>query len=54
MAAHQWRVASGQPGYVDAAGRLNSAYDDDAARIRAFRELGAESDPGWRIREVRS
>ena len=42
VAAHQWRMASGQPGYVDAAGRLNSAYDDDAARIRAFRELGAD------------
>ena len=42
VAAHQWRVASGQPGYVDAAGRLNSAYEDDATRIRAFRELGAE------------
>ncbi len=41
VAAHQWLVASGQPGYVDGRGRLNPAFDDGEARIRAFREIGA-------------
>lgn len=42
VAAHQHRVGQGEPGFVDAEGRLNRAYATDEERIRAFAELGAE------------
>lgn len=42
VVAHQHLVAAGQPGYVDGAGRLNGAFPDAAARIRAFRDMGAD------------
>ncbi len=41
-AAHQHLRASGQPGFVDGEGRLKQGFPDAAARIRWFRELGAE------------
>jgi len=42
VAAHQHRVARGEAGFVDAAGRLNPDYATDEERIRAFAEIGAE------------
>jgi hypothetical protein len=41
VAAHQYLVAQGQPGFVDTGGHPNSAYASDEARIAAFRSLGA-------------
>ena len=42
VAAHQHRVARGEAGFVDEAGRLNPAYATAEERIRAFARLGAE------------
>ncbi|HBF35610.1 TPA: hypothetical protein DDW35_13695 [Candidatus Sumerlaeota bacterium] len=41
VAAHQYLTAKGECGFVDKAGKPNSAYPDAEARIRAFAELGA-------------
>jgi hypothetical protein len=41
VAAHQYLVAQGEPGFVDARGIPNAAYVSDEARIAAFRSLGA-------------
>jgi hypothetical protein len=40
IAAHQHLRTTGNPGYVDAGGRLASGFPDGEARIRWFRELG--------------
>jgi len=40
IAAHQHLRMTGQPGYVDAGGRLASGFADGEARIRWFHELG--------------
>jgi hypothetical protein len=40
-AAHQFLVAQGERGYVDAAGALHPDYDSSEARIQAFKQLGA-------------
>lgn len=40
-AAHQFLVAHGETGYVDAAGRLNPGFADGEERIAAFAKLGA-------------
>ena len=42
VAAHQHLRSSGRPGYVDREGRLAMGFPDGEARIRWFRELGAE------------
>jgi hypothetical protein len=42
VAAHQELAGSGKPGYVDRDGRLNGDFADGEARIRAFREMGAD------------
>jgi hypothetical protein len=42
VAAHQYLVANGRPGYVDAAGRPNPDYATAEERIAAFARLGAE------------
>lgn len=42
VAAHQHLVSSGHRGYVDREGRLEPGFADGEARIRWFRELGAE------------
>ncbi len=42
VAAHQHLRATGRPGYVDGAGRLNPGFADGETRIRWFAELGAE------------
>jgi hypothetical protein len=41
MAAHQFLVAHGECGYVDAAGRPHPGYADANERIEAFGRLGA-------------
>lgn len=41
VAAHQFLTLHGQCGFVDGGGKLNPAYPDDDARIRAFARLGA-------------
>jgi hypothetical protein len=41
IAAHQYLTAQGQTGFVDRAGRPNSDFVDDRARIDAFARLGA-------------
>lgn len=40
VAAHQLLTLHGEPGYVDAQGRLNPAWGDAEERIAAFRALG--------------
>jgi hypothetical protein len=40
IAAHQNLRQNGEPGYVDASGRLVGDFPDDEERIRWFRELG--------------
>jgi hypothetical protein len=42
VAAHQNLAAAGRPGFVDADGRPNGEFADDEARIRWFREIGAD------------
>ncbi len=42
VVAHQHRVISGEPGYVDRHGRPNADFAGSEDRIRAFREQGAE------------
>lgn len=42
VAAHQERTRSGEPGFVDAEGRLNPSYPSDEERIREFARMGAE------------
>lgn len=42
VAAHQERCRRGEMGFVDSEGRLNPAYPNDEARIRAFAQEGAE------------
>ena len=41
IAAHQYLLAHGQPGFVDAAGKLCAGYASADARIKAFAALGA-------------
>jgi len=41
MAAHQFLVAQGEPGYVDAQGTLHPGYASAEERIMAFGQLGA-------------
>ena len=41
VAAHQFLMSQGCPGFVDADGHPNTAYPSDEARIDAFRRLGA-------------
>lgn len=41
LAAHQFLVAHGEKGYVDAQGNLHSDYTDAHERIAAFKQLGA-------------
>jgi hypothetical protein len=41
MAAHQFLVAHGEHGYIDASGVLHPDYTDAERRIEAFRQLGA-------------
>ena len=41
LAAHQYLTLNGQPGFVNAAGKLHPGYATDEARIEAFRALGA-------------
>jgi hypothetical protein len=41
VAAHQFLAAHGQTGFVDMAGRPNTAYTTDDERIHAFASLGA-------------
>jgi hypothetical protein len=41
-AAHQHLRATGRPGFVDGEGRANPGFPDAEARIRWFRELGAD------------
>lgn len=40
LAAHQYLVANGRPGFVDAQGRPNAEYTTDGERISAFARLG--------------
>ena len=42
VAAHQDLRASGRPGYIDGDGRLTAGFADDEARIRSFRQVGAD------------
>ena len=42
VVAHQSRVMSGRPGFVDRDGHPNPTFPNDEARIRAFREEGAQ------------
>jgi hypothetical protein len=42
VAAHQRLRQQGQPGYVDADGRLNPTFPDGEARLRWFAELGEQ------------
>ena len=42
VAAHQESARSGKPGYVDRAGRPAGGFADGEARIRAFRDIGAD------------
>ncbi|MCC2670948.1 MAG: hypothetical protein K0Q72_3419, partial [Armatimonadetes bacterium] len=42
VAAHQHLTSQGQPGFVDATGRPNTAYATDEERIRAFSAIGAQ------------
>jgi hypothetical protein len=42
IAAHQHLRMTGQPGYVDAGGRLASGFADGQARIRWFHQLGEQ------------
>jgi hypothetical protein len=42
VVAHQALVASGKPGYVDGDGRPQQGFADVEARIRSFREIGAD------------
>ena len=41
VAAHQYLVLRGEPGYVDAKGRLNASFATTEERITAFHTLGA-------------
>ncbi|MCC6730146.1 MAG: hypothetical protein IT208_12480 [Chthonomonadales bacterium] len=41
VAAHQFRLAQGLPGFVDAAGSPDPGYASDEERIRAYARLGA-------------
>ena len=41
LAAHQYRMLLGQPGFVDGAGTPDPAYPSADARIEAYRALGA-------------
>ncbi len=41
IAAHQFLLAHGMPGYVDAQGHPNAGYADNEERIAAFHKLGA-------------
>jgi hypothetical protein len=41
LAAHQHLVAAGEPGYVDAEGRLNGGFPDGESRRRWFHDFGA-------------
>ena len=42
LAAHQVLCVSGKPGYVDGDGRLTAGFADGEARIRSFRQIGAD------------
>ena len=42
VAAHQALSASGQPGYIDGEGRPVAGFADGEARIRSFRQVGAD------------
>ena len=41
VAAHQYLVMRGEPGYVDLQGRPNASFATTEERITAFRTLGA-------------
>jgi hypothetical protein len=41
VAAHQYRMAQGEPGFVDAMGRPDPSYATDELRIAAYARLGA-------------
>ncbi len=41
VAAHQFLMLHGQPGFVDSQGKPNSDYSDAESRIAAFKKLGA-------------
>ena len=41
LAAHQFLVAHGEPGYVDAQGQLSPEYATTEERLTAFHQLGA-------------
>jgi hypothetical protein len=45
VAAHQQLCSSGQPGFVDGDGRPIAGFPDSEARIRSFRQLGADLFP---------
>jgi len=42
VAAHQALSTSGQPGYIDGEGRPVAGFADGEARIRSFRQVGAD------------
>jgi hypothetical protein len=42
VAAHQDLRASGRPGYIDGDGRPTAGFVDGEARIRSFRQVGAD------------
>jgi hypothetical protein len=42
VAAHQHLSTSGQPGYVGGDGRPAAGFADGEARIRSFRDVGAD------------
>ncbi|HLV80061.1 MAG TPA: hypothetical protein VKT32_07240, partial [Chthonomonadaceae bacterium] len=41
VAAHQVMTSQGRPGFVDAQGRPNAAFESAEDRIAAFRAIGA-------------
>jgi hypothetical protein len=54
IAAHQFLVMHGQPGYVDATGKPNAAYPDAESRIAAFKKLGEAVIGLYREKTMRS
>ena len=42
VAAHQQLRAAGRPGYIDGDGRPTAGFADGEARIRSFRQVGAD------------
>lgn len=50
IAAHQYLVAHGEPGYVTANGALNPAHADAESRIAAFAKMGEAVINAWKKR----